>query len=862
MDKDVIQNRMDSWGLSCPDFLEIAIHRAPSPELAVMNLDRMIDVIGQDSVWRSSLTPSPGFERLIMLMGTSRPMGDLLVQNPEYLALVLDPSVQLVGKSAESIHAECRRVVSLASSHSHRLDRLRHFKQEETLLIALAELDPLIAPDQVWAAISDVADALIHETANVVWANMRMARPELSETLPVSIVAFGKLGGHELNYSSDIDLAFLVPDSLSDEEVGQVTRFGEVLSRALADPMGRGSLYRVDFRLRPYGRSGPLVNKVVAAEAYYARYAEAWEWLALIRSRVIVGDSEMADRWEAIRTQSVFRATIGEWVIEDLLDQRRRTEGIASDDDLKRGEGGIRDIEFLVQILQLIYGESHPGLQGRPTLEMLKQIDQMDVLPKQEVAFLASAYTQLRQIEHRLQVIDNRQTQTLPSNKDDQLLLARSLGYSSYEAFLHHISDLRAQVRRIYNSTFSMVSDEETTLEEALQKRFGSLAPSVKLWLDLTPNPEQFGQALIENRDTADIVERVVTFAPTLKPWLTYGANFLENLWSGEIQEEGEETTALTGEELRRNWNIACARAVLQNPIRITTDLTRQAESVLRQVINPELVTVIALGSFAAVELGPASDLDLVFFSSPEAEPGAAERHAESVLRTFNSLRQQGSPWRVDLRLRPEGRSGALVSTIEGFDQYELDAMEPWERLALARSRLLSGDSSCFVALRRAAANFRLTASSVAALKGIKKRVETERLSPYHIHRDLKLGHGGLMDLEWTLQYLAWKHPEPASWDHSAETASRIRSLAKAGVLDPESALILHEAWTHLVSSRVCIQLLGFELDVLPENPDRLDKLADAMGREEHGGTQLLEDHQRLTSRVRRLFDETFGSIA
>lgn len=862
MEQDGLQGRMDAWGLSCPDFLDEAIRRAPSPALAITNLDRIIGVIGQDSVWRMSLIPSPGFERLIMLLGTSRPMGDLLVQNPEYLALVLDPSVQWVGKSALALREECHRVVSLASSHSHRLDRLRHFKQEETLLIALAELDLNIEPPIVWKAISDVADAVIQETAQVVWANMRVSRPDLPIDLPVSIVAFGKLGGYELNYSSDIDLAFLVPDTLNDSEFAQVTRFGEALSRALADPMGRGSLYRVDFRLRPYGRSGPLMNKVVAAEAYYARYAEAWEWLALIRSRVIVGGQDTVDRWEAIRTQTVFRTRVGDWVIEELLDQRRRTEGMASEFDVKRGAGGIRDIEFLVQILQLIYGQSHPVLQGRPTLEMLQAIREVGVLEPTEVDFLAAAYTQLRQIEHRLQVIDNRQTQTLPTQTEDQEMLARSLGYANFEAFLHHLHELRSQIRDVYRKTLQTTEDEEPSLEEALRERFGPAAASVKLWLDLSPNPEQFGQALLENRNTAEIIERVVTCAPILKPWITYGANLLETLWSGEILEEGIESSDLTGEELRRNWSVACARAVLQNPVRITTDLSRQAEQLLESVFDPDVVTVIGMGSFAAEELGPASDLDLVLFCSPQADPEEAERHAESGLRAINNLRQQGSPWRLDLRLRPEGRAGSLVRTIESFDQYELDAMEAWERLALARSRFLFGDHSCFITLRRAATNFRISPASVGELRQIKHRVETERLSPFFTHRDLKLGYGGLMDLEWTLQFLAWKHPEPSSWNLPADTLSRIDRLAKAEVLEAETALVLREAWTHLVSSRVCIQLLGFELDVLPENPDRLDKLALAMGRGEHDGNPLLEDHQRLTARVRRLFEETLHSLA
>ena len=339
-------------GADLTDFFSYAFEGNAAPDLSLTNLERWLRATSNPHLHMEQIVGLPPMGRLLVtLFGASQPIADTLIMNPELATLVLDAGQLRRTIKMETILAEGKKLLGTATSYVHALDRLRFIRQRWNLPIVMNDLAGTWEQEAVWQALSDLADALIELTLSVAWDEYARqknvtARPDYM------VVGFGKLGGHELNYSSDVDLVYVVEDGLDEATDRDCTRFFESFGRGLSNRMGRGSLYRVDLRLRPYGAAGPILQSMRAVEAYYRLYAEPWEVQALLRSRPIVGSDALKDRWEAMRTAHCFRSKLSEISLEQMLAMKARIEQGASEGDIKRGEGGIRDVEFLTQILQ------------------------------------------------------------------------------------------------------------------------------------------------------------------------------------------------------------------------------------------------------------------------------------------------------------------------------------------------------------------------------------------------------------------------------------------------------------------------------------------------------------------------------
>lgn len=850
-------------------FVERSFERCPNPDMGLAHFERWLNASANPITLVDHLASAPRSARfLATLFGSSHQLADVMVQNPELADLILDPALLGLPLTREKVLEEARRLLARAHSNAHRQDRLRFLKQGWYLRIAMNDLLGSWPEERVWEALSDLAAAILTALQGVVWEQL-CAEKGLSGPCPVMVVGMGKLGGRELNYSSDVDLVYVLDD---DELEKHATRFCERYTRALDERMGRGRLFRVDLRLRPFGGTGPILTRMKAVESYYARYAEAWEQLALLRSLPIVGPDPMAERWSRMRTEVCFRPKRGEWVVDELLAMRARLEEAQVGDDLKRGPGGIRDVEFLTQIVQVLEGASRPTIQVAPTCEALRRIRSEGVLPADDVDELLAGYTFLRQVEHRCQLVGDRQTHELPSDARDRGFLARTLGFADPISFYRAVERTRASIRRIYQKHLRPEVVKRTDPRDAVGALLGDDSQAALAWLDCLPEADRFYESLAENEGSFDRVRRIVRDAPALLPGLKLNLGLTEQILSGEIEEpvppearlralRPDTETATCSAMVRSAWLSACARWVLVGDFDLGAELSRMYDVLLARWADSEASPFesFALGSFGTRDLAPTSDLDLVLLSRRDADCAISEEAAQSLLVRSQELRRSGCPIEIDLRLRPEGKRGLLVRSLEGFEDYESRDMEPWERLAMGRSRPVWGSSEASGALRRAAFGRPLSRSMLEALLEVKRRVESERVSPTHLWRDVKLGFGGLDDVDWLIGLGVWLHPETVLDEAEPDMGRRLARLAESGFLAEEEAQRLLEARRLYVELRTRLWLLECEPDIVPENPAKLSKLAQRFGLEDGNG--FLLEHERLRRRVRAIYEATLARL-
>lgn len=757
----------------------------PPQARALVNLDRLLRVSGNPDTRLRLLSSHPPLAwRLFLLLGAGRRLPDALLQSPELADWIIDPERPPAPPSRESIEEEARRQVTAAHSYAHRLDRLRYVKQKWNLAIALADLSREWPAQQVWHALSDLASALLRVARDVVWEHYRTDRDLGDLRCPVVPVAMGKLGGGELNYSSDVDLLFVLDDEADETLEKHASRYCEALRRAIDEPMGRGSLYRVDLRLRPYGGAGPIVSRWRALESYYRLYSEPWEQLALIRSKPL--DPEAEARWEALRDEVCFRRARGEWFFEEIVAMRARTESHGSPDDLKRGPGGVRDVEMLVQALQVLGGHAHPELKTRPTLEVLRALVRVGALSEADADTLERGYVLLRQVEHRCQILDDRQTHRLPEDAADRLFIAETLGFSSVHDLEEALADCRSQVREVYSRLFPIPVSGPRSADTA----------EFEVWLRRSPSPESLREAIEAGGGGRERLSRLAREAPLLVERLAGDAALTESILTGEIEESVDvEARILSSDNLGRASGALHATWATQRVLsgRATFELAALFDAQIAETCRRAAIEldIVALGSYAGGSLGYESDADLLLLSPDRADHSEAEAAAERFLAQIEGQHQEGSPLVLDLRLRPEGRKGLLVIPPGGLEAYSEGAMEWWERFALGRSRTVTGDPAAARAVERAAYAKPLDGDGLAELLAMKHRIETERAPSEY---DPKLGRGGMTDLEWAIQLLILRHCRERP-PREPGMPQRIRFLASGGLIGTAVADRAIEAW-------------------------------------------------------------------
>lgn len=863
--------------------------------------------------------------RAVALRLASRSLSEFVAEDELALSLLLDDGSLPETTAYESI---CRKVLA-----DDGMSGLRVEKRRRLAAIAGRDVAGEIPLETVGMHLSALADACLV-----------IALEHLDAVGDVAVMAMGKLGGGELNYSSDIDLMFVIRD---DQDPERATDVATSLLRELGSMTPQGQPFRIDMNLRPEGRSGALVRSLSGYLEYYRRWAEIWEFQALIKARSCAGDLELGSRFvEATRPFVFERAASAEGVtsirrMKERVEQhalRSVRSARATRHDVKLGPGGIRDIEFSIQLLQLVHGGADPAVRSGNTLAATAALVEGGYIAEDDGAGLSVDYRWLRTVEHRIQLWQERQLHVLPADEDGRARLARSMGFRDSpeagaverfdNAHARVLSDVRGRFDKLfYRPMVESLADSAAAglSPEALRDRlrilgfrdveravrtlgglvggtdrraklFRVLTPAMLRFLASTPQPDQglfsflrLGEAL-EGR--VDVLGALRDNPPALEFLATVlgSGRFLgevlvhvpEELASiADPQGPGapkdlhrlrrEAEASLRWRSPDQRWN-GLRRFKRRETLRIAlSDLAGSSDvaevgswlsdlagaCIEAAVDDSQAFAVVGMGKLGGRELNYASDVDVLFVHRGDTQD--AEKRAENLLRAVGEVTPEGRAFRVDAALRPEGRSGPLSRSIESYTEYYERWGDHWEHQALIKARVVAGEAALGQELvevaRRAAFPRQLPQDALTQIRHLKARMEKERI-PKGIdpRRHLKLGPGGITDVEFGVQLLqrahGFAHPEL----QVTGTLEALRAATELGLVPDEDAARLREAFTFLMELRNRIFFLFSKpVDALPTKPEELEALGIAMGLTGQPRQEVEETFLRVTRRARKV---------
>jgi glutamate-ammonia-ligase adenylyltransferase len=947
---------LEALGLDADDTLLTELARAADPDLAISALAGMDDPALLPALRSDELLR----RRLFAVLGASTAFGTHLSRYPgDWRLLTGGRSFDRVSEVGRPVDAESLRV-------AHRRGLLR---------IAARDLSGEISVEDAADELSDLAAsalraglALVAEELELTARRGRPATTAEVAALPLAVIAMGKCGARELNYVSDVDVIFV---SDGDEEQQQLaTRLAEGMVRICTAATSEGMLFALDAGLRPEGRQGALVRTISSCEAYYRRWARTWEFQALLKARPVAGNPEIGSAFAELVEPMVWTAAERPHFVGDVQEMRRRVERSlppsGAERDIKLGRGGLRDVEFAVQLLQLVHGRADERLRIPATLGAIRALAAGGYIGRQDAEQMAGAYRFLRTVEHRLQLQRLQRTHAFPSDPIALRWLGRALGLPGDPA--QAVVDARAaharEVRRLHEKLFyrplleavaRLPADDIQLSTEAARSRLQALgfrdtASALKHLEALTRGvsrtaaiqrtllPAMLGSfADAADPDAGLLAYRQVSEALGNTPWylrllrdegapgspaaerlarLLATSPYLATMLSAapeavamvrndeELQPRSREQVAeALLAVVRRNdeWEaaVAAARGVrrvelvriaaadllglitLEQAGRALSDAANATIEAALQVAIRKMeverrgslrieIAIIAMGRLGGGELGYGSDADVIWVHEPhegvaDSEAAAVAADVAEEVRRLLALPAPDPPLLIDTGLRPEGKNGALSRSLASYRAYYERWSLGWEAQALLRASHLAGNPDLGVRFLHLADELRypkeLPEGAVAEVARLKSRMQNERI-PRGIPRarHLKLGPGGLTDVEWAAQVLQLRH---AGGNPELRTTSTLEALAaeeRAGLMSAEEHDALVDAWTLATRVRNALMLTtGRASDVLPDEQRALDRVARLVGYPAARSRALLEDHQRIAGRAREVVDTLFA---
>lgn len=830
------------------DFVMTSLGSAAIPERSAASFRSWVFARQSVGVSLSELLENkPLVQRFLFLAGASQAVCDSFVQSPELAMILADPGELGEEFDVTSLTKEGESLVEAANSTTHALDRVRFLKQMAMLKLIWNDLTGRWPAETIWTKLSEITDATLSLVANTLWRELS------DEACPVAIIALGKHGGREINYSSDVDVMFILQDEYQDETLAQ--RFCERFLRGVGGKMGRGTLYRVDCRLRPMGKIGPIIQRCTPTVSYYTTIAEPWEIMAMIRARPLAGNLELGKRFLDAIDPIVYRGPRSEQFLSDLLNSKRRYEHEVerrgeADSNIKLGYGGIRDIEFLVQVLQLVTGHEFTALKSASTLNAIAALQEQHLFTAAEAQTLTHSYRFLRQLEHRIQLLNDLQTHTIPEPTEQREAIARLMGFVRFTGLEGELKRTRYQVRAILESRVPALKTPGDPAEFALDL-YSDLAPAellcVKRLLELSPNAESFAHELRSNEKFQDQVRLIATRAPHIIPTIA----FHDEMWDIAFSEEIELVEA--DEFSRREWianelqadpanweavlakllrhgrvSAALKHAYHRDIVRSFRLLTELAEAAILETLNRcggEAIDVVAAGRLGGRDLLLVSDWDLFLLCPDSSSTSLAERVGEELVKASRRISIASQWFPLDARLRPEGQSGRLTHSHRSFNLYAETRLETWERVALSRARSLREREASESLVRQAVFGPDWTTEDEDRVSTMRQRIHTERVRPGQLHREIKLGPGGMLDIEWIASVLKLRMGLESP--KTPGTLDSLTQLAESGKIEVELAEALASHFKLFSNLRNALYLLEMDSDsMLPENPDKLRQIA------------------------------------
>jgi [glutamine synthetase] adenylyltransferase / [glutamine synthetase]-adenylyl-L-tyrosine phosphorylase len=440
--------------------LLVCVSKSANPDQALTYLDRFARAGLNRAQLFSYLGNSPqAMEILIRSLGGSAYMAEILIRDPQLLYWVTDPQILQRPRTKREIQREIVRTARVLGAEHQQLDYLRSLKRREMLHIGVRDLLRLSSVEGTWIALSVLAEALISAAHWISALDLRREYGISGDAFTnFTVIAMGKLGGGELNFSSDVDLMYLYDPSPGDSKVDAAEyfrRLSQKVTLGLSKLTGEGYVYRVDLRLRPEGDSGSIADSLESYRRYYETRLAAWERLALLKAWPVAGNRTLGRAFLAMAQGFIYEGTFGSEAVDNILDMKRRIdEKVAGRRDagrnVKLGPGGIREIELIAQSLQVRHGSRLPELRERNTTRALTALYEQALLSGEEHETLTKAYVFLRDVENKLQMANDAQTHSLPLAEDELGACASLLGYEGTTRFEQDYSHHTAQVSRLF----------------------------------------------------------------------------------------------------------------------------------------------------------------------------------------------------------------------------------------------------------------------------------------------------------------------------------------------------------------------------------------------------------------------------
>jgi glutamate-ammonia-ligase adenylyltransferase len=901
-------------------------------------------------------------ERLCLILGSSSALFEFLDRHVEHLSLLEGkPSLPTLEDHTRELLAQADSVAQIRIGYRKQLTKIASFDIEQ--------LDPVAGVAKVAASLADLAGATLD--AGLKLARQEISNPENSVSFPeievsatrVAVIGMGKCGARELNYISDVDVIFVAEPSGDIEssramEIATklVTRMMRIMDEVATEP----PLWQVDANLRPEGKSGALVRSLDSHQSYYERWAESWEFQALLKARPIAGDPALGADYIARIWPKVWESTVRENFVESVQKMRQRvTDHIPVsevDAQIKLGPGGLRDIEFTVQLLQLVHGRSDQSIRVRDTLGALEALSNGSYIGRDDAERFSAHYRFLRLLEHRIQLSAMRRTHLMPTDEQARRSIARAVSLeltaeqliSRWEKVKLEVRDLHQQL--FYRPLLSAVSglsqeDLELTSTQAQDRLaaigFGDtkgalshisalttglsrraaiqrqLLPVLLQWFAEGTDPdaallafrrlsEDLGDShwyLRMLRDSSGAAKRMTQVfstsrlatslfekMPEAAAWFDredeLEPDTLESLNTQfeaiVSRHEDAELAAASIRAIRRKETLRVAMGAalgiidLERTSRGLTDLTESYLIAIQEIATKFLIekqgplchelAIVAMGRFGGAELGFGSDADVMFVYRVLGEDvNKAQAEAEILVSEVRRLSSdQSLEFELDLDLRPEGKNGPIVRSIDSYAAYYQRWAGTWESQALLRARLISGEQAISSAFIELIDQYRypevIEQAAIVEIRRIKARVEVERLPQgADPKRHLKLGRGSISDVEWLVQLFQLKYASANLQIQTPHTLPALEQMEACGLINNSDARVLKEAWVLSSSIRSNAMLyLNKRTDVLPLDRQQLEGIARLNGYPRGGASSLEQDYLAATRRGRAVFEKLF----
>ncbi|MCZ2402381.1 bifunctional [glutamine synthetase] adenylyltransferase/[glutamine synthetase]-adenylyl-L-tyrosine phosphorylase [Paenarthrobacter sp. Z7-10] len=963
---------------------------AADPDLALQSLVRLLSQSPQlkelagAGVERSEAT--------YRLLGSSEALAEFLIRHPEHLDVLSErvgpeprarSGAELRSSLLEAVGADPAAgtpVAALTGPDAYVALRSRYRRHLAQLAIRdLCAASPQDFLPEAGAELADLAGAALEAALAVSRAELgRTAGADRVAAVALAVIGMGKCGARELNYISDVDVIYVLEATGIDESeaVPLGTALASGISRAINAPAREPGLWEVDANLRPEGKEGPLVRTLESHLTYYRRWAQSWEFQALLKARTVAGNAALGARYEEALAPLIWTSSEREGFVDSVQSMRRRvTDNIPQREEsrqLKLGKGGLRDVEFTVQLLQLVHAKADPSLRCKDTTAAIAALSAGGYIGRTDAREFDNAYRYLRVLEHRIQLVQMRRTHLMPESDSALRALAKSAAgplstaRPSGAALLAHWQQVKRRVRALHERIFDrpllntaahLSADDVTLTSEAAQGRLAALGyrdapgalrhiealtagvsrraalqrqllPVLLDWLADGVDPDagllgfrRLSEALGTShwylgmlRDSQAAAERLchllsssrlitdlLEVSPEATAWLGADKELVPLSFAAQWQEirskmsrhadPGQAMRLIRLIRRREVLRIAIAdccsmleqdqvgaaladadRAAVLGALHVAEAAAHAESGTLTNVL------VVAMGRQGGREIGYGSDADVMYVH--RALPGVAEqdaqRQAEHIVSRLSALLTQ--PLKpailaervlvIDAGLRPEGKNGPLVRSLESYRGYYARWSLVWEAQALLRARPMAGNDELaaeFLALVDPVRYpHQLADAEVREIRRIKARVEAERLPRgADPARHLKLGRGALSDVEWLVQLWQLQHAHHEPSLRTTSTLDALEAAGRLGLVDPADAALLAGSWR--LASRIRsanVIWSGKPSDLLPSSRRDLEAVARWCGYEAGQAAQLEDDYLGLTRRARAVFERLFYGFA